>query len=79
MGLGLVILDNEQSDFSLSDYIPDSTVFIQFITAIEEELGEDLPDDFLDFDILSSSLGFAEKLGFFMESLKNESDNASLS
>jgi len=67
--LGFAIISDEKDDFVISDYIPDSTAFIQFIIAIEEELGSDLPDDFLDYDILSSAKGFAEKLDFFIASL----------
>jgi len=66
--LGIIIFDDEKDDFAISDYVPDSMAFIQFIIAIEEKLGKDLSDDFLDFEILSSAKGFTEKLDFFMTS-----------
>lgn len=69
---GLVIFENEQEDFAISDYIPDSIMFIQFIIGIEEELTCELSDDFLDFDILSSAKGFAEKLEDFVASLQHD-------
>jgi len=70
--LGFVIFDDEQDDFAISDYIPDSITFIQFIIAIEEELASELPDDFLDLEILSSAKGFAEKLDFYVASLQDD-------
>ena len=72
--LGFVILDDEQDDFAISEFITDSLEFIKFIIAIEEELGRELPDDFLLFDILSSAKGLAEKLDYYLESLHD--DNA---
>lgn len=66
--LGFIILDGEQDDFSINDYIVDSIVFIQFIVFIEEELNKKLPDDFLNYDILNSAKGFAEKIEAFIES-----------
>lgn len=71
--LGYIIFDDEQDDFAISDYVSDSITFIQFIIAIEEELGSELSDDFLDFEILISAKGFAEKLDFFMVSLRSDS------
>jgi len=71
--LGLIISVDEEGEFAISDYISDSLMFIQFIVAIEEELGEDLPDDFLLFEILSSAKGFTEKLDFFITSQRNDS------
>lgn len=65
--LGVVFLDDEQDDFIISDYVVDSIAFIQFIIAIEEEIGIELSDDFLDFELLSSAKGFAEKLDYFVE------------
>ena len=69
---GVVIFENEQEDFAISDYIPDSISFIQFIIAIEEEFACELSDDFLDFEILSSAKGFVEKLDFFVASLQDD-------
>ena len=66
--LGFVIIDDEQDDLNISDFILDSLAFINFIVIIEEEIGEELSDDFLDFDMLNSAKGFAEKLDFFMTS-----------
>lgn len=66
---GVFVFENEHEDFSISDYVPDSISFIQFIIAIEKELGSELSDDFLDLEILSSAKGFVEKLNYYMESL----------
>ena len=70
--LGFVVFD-EQEDFAINEYVSDSITFIQFIIAIEEELANELSDDFLDFEILSSAKGFAEKLDFFVASLQDDS------
>ncbi len=69
--LGIVVLDKEQGDFAISDYIYDSIMFIQFILAIEERLGIELLDDFLDIELLKSANGFSEKLEFCLKSLNN--------
>lgn len=65
--MGMVVLDN-QNDFTLSDYITDSMKFIQFIVSLEETMGIELPDDFLDNEIMESALGFSEKLSSFLSS-----------
>ena len=64
--LGFIIIDNGMDDFAINDYIPDSLMFIEFIIAIEETIGKELPDDFLDNELLSSAIGFAEKLDRYM-------------
>jgi len=69
---GIVFLDESQDDFAISDYIGDSLLFMQFILAIEEEIGEELTDDFLNYDLLSSAKGFSEKLASYMESLQDK-------
>ena len=70
--LGFVVLDDdEQDDFAISDYVTDSITFIQLLIAIEAELGKELTDDFLNYDILSSAKGFTEKLDCYVESLQN--------
>ena len=66
---GIFIFGDEHDDFSLSDYISDSLAFIQFIIAIEEEIDKELPDDFLNYEILESAKGFAEKLDSFINSI----------
>lgn len=68
---GVVIFD-EHEDFAISDYIPDSISFIQFIVSLEEKLQRELPDDFLLFDTLTSAHGFAEKLDAFITSSQEE-------
>lgn len=65
--LGFIVLEDEQDDFSISDYVDDSLAFIQLIISIENAIGQELPDDFLDFDVLSSAKGFSEKLASFIE------------
>ena len=70
---GIIIITDEQDDFALSDYITDSISFIEFIVAIEEELQNELTDDFIDFDMLSSARGFAEKLNFYLSTTNKKS------
>ena len=65
--IGIVLLDDEQNDFAISDYIQDSIEFITFIVFLEEEFETELPDDFLDMELLSSAKGFSEKLDFFIK------------
>lgn len=77
--LGLVILGDESDDFPICDYIPDSITFVQFIISIEEKIGINLTDDFLDFELLSSAKGFSEKLDCYMASFHgNKEQNESI-
>lgn len=66
---GIIFLDDANNDFAISDYIQDSIGFITFIISVEEELGTELPDDFLNFELLDSANGFAEKLEFFKQTI----------
>lgn len=66
---GIIFLDEVQDDFAVSDYVQDSIGFMTFIVSVEEELGTELPDDFLNFELLSSAKGFSEKLDYFKESI----------
>lgn len=72
--LGFIILEDEQDDFIISDYVTDSIAFIQLIIGIEEEIGKELSDDFLDYELLSSAKGFAQKLDCFIETFQNNSE-----
>lgn len=65
---GVVIFNEENEDFAITDYIIDSISFMQFVISIEESIHKNLPDDFLDYNLLSSIKGFAEKLDCFLES-----------
>lgn len=65
--MGFIILENEQDDFAITDYIPDSLTFIQFIVALEESFEVELPDDFLDNELMASAKGFAGKLDEFLQ------------
>ena len=69
---GIFIIEDKEKDFSINDYITDSLLFIQFVLAIEEKIGAELSDDFLDFEILNSAKGFSEKLNFFIQSLQQK-------
>ena len=64
---GVTFFNDEKKDFAISDYIQDSIGFITFIIAVEEEFGTELPDDFLNYELLNSAYGFIEKLDFFKE------------
>lgn len=65
--MGFVVFEKDEDDFCLGDYIIDSIQFIQFIVNIEKVLGVELSDDFLQYDILSSANGLANKLLVFIE------------
>lgn len=60
--MGIVIINKVEEDFPLTDYIPDSMTFMQFIVLLEEEIGVELSDDFLDSELMNSLFGFSEKL-----------------
>lgn len=64
--MGFIVLGSEQDDFAITDYIPDSLTFIQFIVALEESLEVELPDEFLNNELLVSAKGFASKLDEFL-------------
>lgn len=65
--LGFVFVTDFNSDFAITDYITDSIQFVQFIVALEEKIGIELSDDFLDYDIYTSIFGFIEKLEEFIQ------------
>ena len=65
--MGFTIFEKDDNDFNIGDYITDSIQFIQFMIAIEQLLGTELPDDFLQFDVLTSTNGLANKLVDFCE------------
>lgn len=56
--MGFFVLDQEQ-DFDIRDYISDSIQFMDFIVRIEDKLQIELSDDFLDYDLLLSSVALA--------------------
>lgn len=64
--LGVVVLEKDDEDISLTDYISDSMMFMQFIIALEEHFCIELPDDFLDAELMNSLVGFSEKLDDFL-------------
>lgn len=68
---GYLFIGENQEDFMLSDYLNDSIMFIQFIVSLEETLGLELPDDFLNPELLDSINGFADKLDFFLSQSRN--------
>ena len=65
--LGYVFMNDFKSDFAITDYITDSIQFVHFIVALEEKIGLELSDDFLDYDIYTSIFGFIEKLEEFIQ------------
>ena len=66
--MGLIVLDAEEDDFSLQDYIIDSMQFIDFIVRIEDKLNVQLPDDFLDYELLLSARSYALKISDYIAS-----------
>lgn len=67
--MGFFVLDQEQ-DFDIRDYISDSIQFMDFIVRIEDKLQIELSDDFLDYDLLLSSVALANKIESYKDSLK---------
>lgn len=55
--MGFVVLENEEDDFNLQDYIVDSLQFVEFIVGIEETIGFTLTENFLDYNLLLSFRG----------------------
>lgn len=70
--MGFVVLENEEDDFNLQDYIVDSLQFVEFIVGIEEAIGLTLTENFLDYNLLLSFQGFSEKLKEYMEKSINQ-------
>ena len=66
--MGFFVLDQEQ-DFDIRDYISDSIQFMDFIVRIEDKLQIELSDDFLDYDLLLSSVALANKIEIYKDSL----------
>ena len=67
--MGFFVLDQEQ-DFDIRDYISDSIQFMDFIVRIEDKLQIELSDDFLDYDLLLSSVALANKIEIYKDSLE---------
>jgi hypothetical protein len=67
--MGFFVLDQEQ-DFDIRDYISDSIQFMDFIVRIEDKLQIELSDDFLDYDLLLSSVALANKIESYKDSLE---------
>lgn len=55
----------EEGDFDVRDYIFDSLAFVAFILELEGQLEFALPDEVLNFDVLSSFDGFVEMIKEF--------------
>ena len=73
--MGFVVLENEEDDFNLQDYIVDSLQFVEFIVGIEETIGFPLTENFLDYNLLLSFRGFSEKLKEYMEKSVDQENN----
>ncbi len=67
--MGFFVLDQEQ-DFDIRDYISDSIQFMDFIVRIEDKLQIELSDNFLDYDLLLSSVALANKIEIYKDSLE---------
>lgn len=67
--MGFFVLDQEQ-DFDIRDHISDSIQFMDFIVRIEDKLQIELSDDFLDYDLLLSSVALANKIEIYKDSLE---------
>ena len=64
-GIGLSFPDDEKNsddDIDLTEYIMDSLQFISFVTGLEEQLGIEIPDEYLNPKSIQSSKAFIEIL-----------------
>lgn len=64
-GIGLFLPDDEKNsddDIDLTEYIMDSLQFISFVTGLEELLGIEIPDEYLNPNSIQSSKAFIEIL-----------------
>ena len=73
--MGFMLFEEGNDDFAISDYIADSLGFITFILEIEKNFEIELSDDFLNYELLVSAKGFADKIDVFMEIRKELKDN----
>ncbi len=55
-------LEELESNIDLRDYIIDSYQYVSFIITLEDLLGIEFPDEFLQYDILSSVEGLVAAL-----------------
>lgn len=66
--IGVDVSDIGTDDVDLNEYIVDSLMFINFIVEIEDTFSIDLPDEYLDVDVLKSFDAFIT----LIEELKKE-------
>lgn len=66
--IGVDVSDIGTDDVDLNEYIVDSLMFINFIVEIEDTFSIDLPDEYLDVDVLKSFDAFST----LIEELKKE-------
>lgn len=57
-----IYIDNNEQDINLLDYILDSIQFMDFIIKLEESLNLEIPDEYLDMNLLRSLDNFSEIL-----------------
>ena len=61
INFGIININNEP-DICLLDYLSDSLQLMEFLCEIEEELGIELDDDIIRYEIFYSLNGFCELL-----------------
>jgi len=61
INFGIININNEP-DICLLDYLSDSLQLMEFLCEIEEELGIELDDDIISYEIFYSLNGFCELL-----------------
>ena len=61
INFGIININNEP-DICLLDYLYDSLQLMEFLCEIEEELGIELDDDIISYEIFYSLNGFCELL-----------------
>ena len=55
-----ILIDSEEQDINLQEYIIDSLQFISFILAIEQKLNIEMPDEMLLYEKIESFNGYCE-------------------
>lgn len=67
-----VFVDTQEDDICIMDYGIDSIMLISIILEVEDEFDIIIPDEYLNFNTLSSLNGFSKLIGIITENNKTE-------
>lgn len=56
------IIDDEENDIDISEFIVDSVEFVEFLVELEDEFETNIPDSLLGIEILKSLNGLANMM-----------------